>query len=93
MPQLPLSPIRTGGKTKPINDQTIEVDGLIFDVDRRDSRRTIQITAERTSALSVTAPAHTEQQMTEFIQEKCFGFIRRFKRKPGCSGALPLSSS
>lgn len=91
MPQLPLSPIRTGGKTKRVNDQTIEVDGLLFEVHRSRSRRTIQITVERTGALSVVAPEDAEHMhLIEFIQEKLLWVHTKVQEKARLQSRAPI---
>lgn len=91
MPKLPLSPIRTGGKTKCVNDQTIEVDGLTFEVQRSGSRRTIQITVERSGALSVIAPPQAEhQQLVDFIEEKLLWVHTKVQEKARLQRRAPI---
>lgn len=91
MPRLPLSPIRTGGKPTRASDHRLEVDGLSFEVHRSDRRNTLQITVERTGALSIVAPSHAdEQQLVDFVEEKLLWIHTKIEEKARLQQRAPI---
>ena len=82
MPRLPLSPTRTGGKPTRASNQRLEVDGLSFEVHTSDRRKTLQITVERTGALSIVAPSKAEdRQLVDFVAEKLLWIHTKIEEK------------
>jgi len=91
MRHLPLSPIRTGGKQTRTSDHRLEVDGLSFEVHRSDRRKTLQITVERTGALSIVAPLQAaDQQLVEFIEEKLLWVHTKIEEKARLQQRAPI---
>ncbi|WP_319531964.1 SprT family zinc-dependent metalloprotease [uncultured Cohaesibacter sp.] len=91
MPDLPLSPVRTGGKPARENDHRITVDDLVFAVQRSDRRKTIQITVERTGDLSVTAPTQVaDQDLVDFIEEKLLWIHTKIQEKARLQQRTPV---
>ncbi|SNY93275.1 hypothetical protein SAMN04515647_3563 [Cohaesibacter sp. ES.047] len=91
MPDLPLSPVRTGGKSARENDHRITVDDLVFAVQRSDRRKTIQITVERTGDLSVTAPTQVaDQDLVDFIEEKLLWIHTKIQEKARLQQRTPV---
>jgi predicted metal-dependent hydrolase len=91
MRHLPLSPIRTGGKQTRTSDHRLEVDGLSFEVHRSDRRKTLQITVERTGALSIVAPLQAaDQQLVEFVQEKLVWVHTKIEEKARLQQRAPI---
>lgn len=82
MRDLPLSPIRTGGKSTRDSHQQLNVSDLTFAVYRSDHRKTVQITVERNGALSIIAPSKTaEPQLREFVEEKLIWIHTKIEQK------------
>lgn len=91
MPTLPLSPIRTGGKPTRITDQTLEVDGLTFDVHRSEKRKTLQITVGRSGDLSILAPSKVaDQDLLDFVQEKLLWIHTKIEEKARLQQRAPV---
>lgn len=91
MRRLPLSPIRTGGKPTRTSDFRLEVDGLSFEVHRSDRRKTLEITVERTGALSIDAPSRAaDQQLMEFIEEKLLWIHTKIEEKARLQQRAPI---
>lgn len=91
MRHLPLSPIRTGGKQTRTSDHRLEVDGLSFEVHRSDRRKTLQITVERTGALSIIAPSQAaDQQLVEFVEEKLLWVHTKIEEKARLQLRAPI---
>jgi predicted metal-dependent hydrolase len=91
MRHLPLSPIRTGGKQTRTSDHRLEVDGLSFEVHRSDRRKTLQITVERTGALSIVAPSQAaDQQLVEFVEEKLLWVHTKIEEKARLQQRAPI---
>lgn len=91
MRRLPLSPIRTGGKPTRTSDHRLEVDGLSFEVHRSNRRKTLQITVERTGALSIVAPLHAaDQQLLEFVEEKLLWVHTKIEEKARLQQRAPI---
>ncbi len=91
MRRLPLSPIRTGGKPTRSSDHRLEVDGLSFAVHRSDRRKTLQITVERTGALSIVAPSRAaDQQLLEFVEEKLLWVHTKIAEKARLQQRAPI---
>jgi hypothetical protein len=91
MRHLPLSPIRTGGKQTRTSDHRLEVDGLSFEVHRSDRRKTLQITVERTGALSIVAPLQAaDQQLVEFVEEKLLWVHTKIEEKARLQQRAPI---
>lgn len=91
MRRLPLSPIRTGGKPTRTSDHRLEVDGLSFEVHRSDRRKTLQITVERTGALSIVAPSQAaDQQLVEFVEEKLLWVHTKIEEKARLQQRAPI---
>ena len=91
MRHLPLSPIRTGGKQTRTSDHRLEVDGLSFDVHRSDRCKTLQITVERTGALSIVAPLQAaDQQLVQFVEEKLLWVHTKIEEKERLQQRAPI---
>ncbi len=91
MRRLPLSPIRTGGRPTRASNQRLEVDGLSFDVHRSDRRKTLQITVERTGALSIVAPSQTvDQLLVEFVRAKLLWVHTKIEEKARLQQRSPV---
>ena len=91
MRRLPLSPIRTGGKPTRASDHRLVVDGLSFVVHRSDRRKTLQITVERTGALSIVAPTQAnEQQLVDFVEEKLLWIHTKIEEKSRLQQRAPI---
>ncbi|PYE85163.1 M48 family metallopeptidase [Phyllobacterium leguminum] len=91
MPSLPLSPVRTGGKLARISGQSLEVDGLTFEVRRSDRRKTLQITVERSGELSITAPTKVpERDLASFVEEKLLWIHTKIEEKARLQKRAPV---
>lgn len=91
MPPLPLSPIRTGGKTARISNQRLDVDGLSFAVHRSERRKTLQITVERSGELSIVAPLQAEEHhLINFVQEKLIWIHTKIAEKNRLQQRAPI---
>ncbi|AUQ57105.1 putative metal-dependent hydrolase [Phaeobacter inhibens] len=91
MPNLPLSPIRTGGRSVRFFDQHLDVDGLSFNIRRSDRRKTLQITVERSGELVILAPPEaTESDLVEFVQEKLLWVHTKLEEKARLQRRAPI---
>jgi predicted metal-dependent hydrolase len=91
MRRLPLSPIRTGGKPTRTSHHRLEVDGLSFELHKSDRRKTLQITVERTGALSIVAPSQVaDQQLVEFVEEKLLWIHTKIEEKARLQQRAPI---
>lgn len=91
MPSLPLSPVRTGGKSARFSDRRLEIDGLFFDVHRSDRRKTLQITVERSGELSITAPSGAaDHELVSFVEGKLLWVHTKIEEKARLQKRVPI---
>lgn len=91
MPDLPLSPIRTGGRAARLFDHTLNINDLSFNIMRSERRKTLQITVERTGELVILAPPEaTERQLSDFVEEKLLWVHTKLEEKKRLQRRAPV---